>query len=123
MGEREGLQGTLKAAAASQQMFTELKSFLSSELNAFKEEIKRQNDDSIHSAVKKLKHDQSVRHSFKSKGNEEQFHHEEKVARRIDNGMGALQSGKFLEVRDALEEGKSLVATRMKHIVLADLHG
>ena len=85
MGECEGLQGTLTAAAASQEMFTVLKSFLLSELNAFKEETKRQNDDSIHSAVKELTLHQSVGHFFKSKGNEGQFHHEEKVAGHIDD--------------------------------------
>ena len=41
----------------------------------------------------------SARHTFKYKGNEEQYQHQEKVASHIDT------------------------AIRMKHIVLADLHG
>ena len=35
----------------------------------------------------------------------------------------SLHSGKLLEVSNVLEEDKNFVATRSKHIVLADLHG
>ena len=109
--------------AASAPMLAELKSFLSHELSSFKEELKTQNDDSINSAVKKIRLENSARHSFKSKGNEEQYNHQEKVATHFDSTIESLHSGKLLEVRNVLEEGKNLVATRMKHIVLADLHG
>ena len=37
--------------------------------------------------------------------------------------MDTLHSGKLLEAANALEEGKNAIAIRMKHIVLADLHG
>ena len=37
--------------------------------------------------------------------------------------MDALHSGKLVEAANALEDGKSAIAIRMKHIVLADLHG
>ena len=109
--------------AASAPMLAELKSFLSHELSSFKEELKRQNDDSINSAVKKIRLENSARHSFKSKGNEEQYNHQEKVATHFDSAIESLHSGKLLEVRNVLGKGKNLVATRMKHIVLADLHG
>ena len=109
--------------ATSAPMFAELKNFLSRELSSFKEELKRQNDDSINSAVKKIRLENSARHSFKSKGNEEQYNHQEKIATHFDSAIESLHSGKLLEVRNVLEEGKNLVATRMKHIVLADLHG
>ena len=108
--------------AASAPMLAELKSFLSHELSSFKEELKRQNDDSINSAVKKIRLENSARHSFKSKGNEEQYNHQEKVATHFDSAIESLHSGKLLEVRNVLGKGKNLVATRMKHIVLADLH-
>ena len=100
-------------------MLAELKSLLSHELSSFKEELKRQIDDSINSAVKKIRLE--ARHSFQSKGNEEQYNHQEKVATHFDSAIESLHSGKLLEVRNVLEEGKNLVATRMKHIVLADL--
>ena len=48
---------------------------------------------------------------------------QEKVATHFDSAIESLHSGKLLEVRNVLEEGKNLVATGMKHIVLADLHG
>ena len=102
-------------------MLAELKSFLSHELSSFKEELKKQNDDSINSAVKKIRLENSARRSFKSKGNEEQYNHQEKVATHFDSAIESLHSDKLLEVRNVLEEGKNLVATRMKHIVLADL--
>ena len=66
--------------------------------------------------------DNSSRHSFKSKGNKEQYSHEEKVAGHIDHTLDALQLGKLDNVRAALE-GKTLCASRLKRIVLADLHG
>ena len=88
-----------------------------------REELKRQNDESINSAVTKIRLENSARHSFKSKGNEEQYNHQEKVATHFDSAIESLHSGKLLEVRNVLGEGKNLVATRMKHIVLADLHG
>ena len=37
--------------------------------------------------------------------------------------MDAFHSGKLVEAANALEDGKSAIAIRMKHIVLADLHG
>ena len=68
--------------AASAPMLAELKSFLSHELSSFKEELKRQNDDSINSAVKKIRLENSARHSFKSKGNEEQYNHQGRYSLR-----------------------------------------
>ena len=109
--------------AASAAMFAELKSFLSHELSSLREELKRQNDESINSAVTKIRLENSARHSFKSKGNEEQYNHQEKVATHFDSAIDSLHSGKLLEVRNVLGEGKNLVATHMKHIVLANLHG
>jgi len=50
------------SAAATAPMLTELKSFLSNELCSFKEELKRQNDESINSAVKKMRLENSARH-------------------------------------------------------------
>ena len=108
---------------ATAPILVEFKSFLSNELCSFKEELKRQNDESINSAVKKMRLENSARHLFKSKGNEEQYIHQEKVATCFDNAIQALHSGKLHEVRNTLEEGKTLVAMRLKHIVLADLHG
>ena len=88
-----------------------------------REELKRQNDESINSAVTEICLENSARHSFKSKGNEEQYNHQEKVATHFDSAIDSLHSGKLLEVRNVLGEGKNLVATHMKHIVLGDLHG
>ena len=90
--------------AATAPMLAELKSFLSNELCSFKEELKRQNDESINSAVKKMRLENSARHSFKSRGNEEQYIHQEKVATCFDNAIQALHSGKLHEVRNTLEE-------------------
>jgi hypothetical protein len=104
-------------------MFSQLKRFLSSELSNFKNELKRQNDDSIDNAVKRIRLEQSARHSFKSEGNEEQFKDEEQVAGHIDSALHAFQSRNFLGVQESLEQGKNLINTRMKHIILADLHG
>ena len=88
-----------------------------------REELKRHNDESINSAVTKIRLENSARHSFKSKGNEEQYNHQEKVAPHFDSAIESLHSGKLLEARNVLGDGKNIVATRMKHIVLADLHG
>ena len=85
---------------ATAPMLVELKSFLSNELCSFKEELKRQNDESINSAVKKMRLENSACHSFKSKGNEEQYIHQEKVATCFDNAIQALHSGKLHEVRN-----------------------
>ena len=88
---------------------------------SFKEELKRQNDESINSTVTKIRLDNSARHSFKSK--KEQYNHQGKVATHFESAIESFHSRKILEVRNALEEGKNLVATCMKHIVLTDLHG
>ena len=88
---------------------------------SFKEELKRQNDESINSTVTKIRLDNSARHSFKSK--KEQYNHQRKVATHFESAIESFHSRKILEVRNALEEGKNLVATCMKHIVLTDLHG
>ena len=50
---------------------SELTNFLSTELASFKDELKHQNDESINFAVKKICLENSARHSFKYKGNEE----------------------------------------------------
>ena len=99
----------------------ELKNFLSAELASFKDKLKRQNEESINFAVKKIRLENSARHTFKYKGNEVQYQHMEKVASHIDTAVDALRSGKIAKAANALEEGKN--AIRMKHIVLADLHG
>ena len=114
--------------AAPAPMVAELKSFLSHELCTFNEELKRQNDESINSVVKKIRLESSARHYFKFKGDEDQNIHQEKVATYFDSAFQSLHSGKLLEVRNVLEEGKNFVATRLKHIglkhiVLADPHG
>ena len=88
-----------------------------------REELKRQNDESINSAVTKIHLENLARYSVKSKGNEEQYNHQEKVATHFDSTIESLHSGKLLEVGNVLGEGKNLVATRTKHIVLTDLHG
>ena len=98
---------------------SELKNFLSAELASFKDELKRQNDESINFAVKKIRLEISARHTYKYKGNEEQYQHQEKVASHIDTAVDALHSGKLVEAANALEEGKNSIAIRMKHIVLA----
>ena len=102
---------------------SELKNFLSAELASFKDELERQNDESINFAVKKTRLENFARHTFKYKGNEEQYQHQEKVASHIDSAVDALHSGKLVEAANALEEGKNAIAIRMKHIVLANLHG
>ena len=101
----------------------ELKNFLSAELASFKYELKRQNDESINVAVKKIRLENSARHTFKYKGNEEQYQHQENVASHIDTAVDALHSGKLVEDANALEEDKGAIAIRMKHILLADLLG
>ena len=88
---------------------------------SFKEELKRQNDESINSTITKIRLDNSARHSFKSKGNKEQYNHQEKVDTHFESAIESFHSKKILEVRNALEEGKNLVATCMKHIVLTNL--
>ena len=102
---------------------SELKNLLSAELASFKDELKCQNDESINFAVKKIRLENSAHHTFKYKGNEEQYQHHEKVACHIDTAVDALHSGKLVEAANALQEGKNAIAIRMKHIVLADLHG
>lgn len=104
-------------------LLTELKTFISSELTEFKDDLKRQNEHAIDKAVKRIRLEKPYTHTFKSKGNEEQHEHQEKIASHVDSAINALDHRKMYEVREALEEGKQLIATRMKHIVLADLHG
>ena len=69
---------------------SELKNFLSAELASFKGELERQNDESINFAVKKIRLENFARHTFKYKGNEEQYQHQEKVASHIDSAVDAL---------------------------------
>lgn len=95
--------------------FSEIKGFLSTELSAFKNDLKRQTDESINNAVKKFRAEQPfLGHSFKSKGNEEQFCQEEKVSSHLNSAIQALERGKMLECRQVLEEGKALLATQIK---------
>ena len=117
------VSGTTSSTSTASPEFASFQRFLSSELQSFKEDLKRQNDESINDAVKRMRFEQSSRHQFKSKGNEEQFRHSEKVAAHVDTAIRGLEAGKIFQVREALEEGKNLISTRMKHIVLADMHG
>jgi len=98
--------------------FAELKRFLSNELCCFKEELKRQNDErwSINQAVKKIRLEKSARHSFNSKGNEEQFYHQEKVATFFESALQSLHSGKILEC--SFEEYSSRRSARLRTILM-----
>ena len=88
--------------------FAELKRFLFNELCSLKEELKRQNDErwSINHAVKKIRLENSARHSFNSKGNEEQYNHQEKVATVLDSAIQCHHSEKPLELRNVLRGRK-----------------
>ncbi|XP_068756585.1 uncharacterized protein [Montipora capricornis] len=49
--------------------------------------------------------------TFKYKGNEEQYQHQEKVASHIDSAVDALHSGKLVEAANALEEAHASCVT------------
>lgn len=85
--------------------------------------MKRTSDEAISRAVKKMRGDQTSKYEFKSKGNQEQFANQVKIEAVLDDATEALESGNLREVRNALEEGKAIVATRKKHLTLADMHG
>ena len=46
-----------------------------------------------------------------------------KIESCIDDAAEALESANWREVKASLEEAKAIIATREKHIVLADMHG
>ena len=56
----------------------ELKSFLQGQLDSFRNDMKRANEDAITRAIKRLRGEQRTKHVFKSKGNEEQYENQEK---------------------------------------------
>jgi len=106
-----------------QMAFSELKSFFQGQLASFKDEVKKSNNDAINKAVKRMRGEQRSKHVFKSKGNEEQFENQERMEAVVDDASDALEAGNIHEAKTLLDEGKNIIATRKKHIVLADMHG
>lgn len=81
------------------------------------EELRFQNVEEVHSAVKKSKEPLV---QFNKLGNKQQFRHQEAVQEKIDDAKEALRVGKLDSVKKSLEEGTSLINKRMKLIRIAD---
>ena len=84
---------------------------MSADLASFKDELSVRTTNASTSQLRKIEN--SARHTFKYKGNEEQYQHQENVASHINTAVDALHSGKLVEAANALEDGKSAIAIRI----------
>ena len=104
-------------AQTNQSLLASMKSMLDNSLA----DLKRSHADTADSHLKeirKLKFD--VPHSFKKKGNEDQYKFNLMVGDAIEEAKEACSSKQLDKIHASLEKGEKLLSERQKHILLAD---
>ena len=103
------------------QVLSRIQDIVSTQLNAFKREIRDDQEKALNGVVKKLKASDKL--VFKKKSNEMSFKSLQAVESSLHDAMASLENRKLEKVQESLEEGKRLISVRTKEILLADKHG
>ena len=107
---------------AMQKCSSQILSTVTDKFDSFKRELGEQgavqHEDQLHE-IKRIKVD-IERHSFRSKGNEEQFKFNRKVANTMEDARRHLAEQKFDAVVEDIKEGEKLISQRQKLILIAD---
>ena len=90
-----------------------ISSIIDSRLREFRED----NSQTVEAAVKRAKLN---RYEFKSKGNKQQYEHQEDVLEKMEAAKDAVESKQLEPAKRSLDEGIALVNKRMKLIEIAD---
>ena len=90
-----------------------ISSIIDSRLREFRED----NSQTVEAAVKRAKLN---RYEFKSKGNKQQYGHQEDVLEKMEAAKDAVESKQLERAKRSLDEGIALVNKRMKLIEIAD---
>ena len=88
-------------------------SVIDTRLQAFKQD----NSQTVEAAVRHAKHD---RYEFKSRGNKQQYEHEEDVLEKMESARDSMAARQLDRAKRSLDEGIALVNKRMKVIKMAD---
>ena len=88
--------------------FGRIQDLVCTQLNAFKREIRDDQEDSLSGDVKKLKASDKL--VFNKKSNEINFKSFEAVDRSLDDAWASLEKRKLDKVQESLEEGKRLIS-------------
>ena len=98
----------------------QIAAILDHKLDKFKRELAEESSSQLQSAVKKAKLSNV---SFKKKGCEAQFHHNEDVQEKIEEALSSIDTGKLQKAQSSLEEGITIINKRQKIIKIADKNG
>ena len=90
-----------------------ISSIIDSRLREFRED----NSQTVEAAVKRAKLN---RYEFKSKGNKQQYEHQEDVLEKMEAAKDAVESKQLERAKISLDEGIALVNKRLKLIEIAD---
>ena len=90
-----------------------ISSIIDSRLREFRED----NSQTVEAAVKRAKLN---RYEFKSKGNKQQYEHQEDVLEKMEAAKDAVESKQLERAKRSLDEGIALVNKRLKLIEIAD---
>ena len=103
------------------QVLGRIQDIVCTQLNAFKREIRDDQEGALSGDVKKLKANDKL--VFNGKSNEMNFKSFGAVDGSLNDAWASLEKRNLEQVQESLEEGKRLISERMKEIPLADKHG
>ena len=96
---------------------SDLTNVIESRLSVFKSDIAEERQSTLESAVKRARRSDVL---LKSKGNQNQFDHQQEVLESLTDAKESLEQEKFLKAKEAIQQGITLNEKRMKVIKIAD---
>jgi hypothetical protein len=99
---------------------SQLSALLDNKLDQFKREFTEESSSQLHTAVKRAR---LAPVSFKKKGCEVQYLHNDDIKDKLEEAVSNIDVGKIEKAKVILEEGIELINKRQKVIKIADNHG
>ncbi len=93
---------------------------LDAKFDSLKRQLVEESSVQLNLAVKKAK---TTSKTFKKKGCQRQFDHNEEVKEKLEETSNLIESGKIQKAKDILAEGIELIEKRQKIIKIAESHG
>ena len=121
MGEREGAVGgaiSLELQAVLDSQKDSILQAVNAQFSGLKSSLLQQQADLTTQFASKV--EAAEKYTFKKKGNEQQFKLNQKVGKRSERALKALESGNADKVKEELKKGILLLKERQKLIKLAD---
>lgn len=109
-----------KKAGTSSVDMNQLSELLDTKLDKFKREFTEESSSQLHSAVKRARLSPAT---FKKKGCEIQYFHNEDLKDKLEETVSCIGAGKIEKAKEILEEGIDLINKRQKVVKIADSHG